>query len=74
MPISMDEFRSPSWTKLKDRYPMSYDKKDKFHKFETDSRSFRDGEFKQAGYNPNHDSTRVEKINTETDGITLKGR
>lgn len=76
MPISIEEFREPSFIKHRTRYPLSEDKKDRFYKFETNPRSYR-GEgitFPQAGYNPNHQSIRVEKINLTTDDYTLKPR
>ncbi len=80
MPIDISEFREPKFVKYKTRYPMSYDKKDRFYKFDTDPRGYRSsditsprtGGFKQAGYNPNHNSTRVEKVNLYVDNITLK--
>jgi hypothetical protein len=79
MPIDISEFREPKLSKLKGRYPMSYDKKDRFHNFETNMRSYRnpdtnseEGGFKQGGYNPNHNSTRIEKVNLFSDNITLK--
>lgn len=79
MPIDISEFREPKFVKLKTRYPMSYDQKDRFYKFDTNMRSYRssdvtsrEGGFKQGGYNPNHNSTRVEKINLYRDNITLK--
>ena len=31
-----------------------------------------EGGFKQAGYNPNHQSTRVERVNLKSETITLK--
>lgn len=79
MPISMSEFATPKWTKLQDRYPMSYDKEDRFN--EVCPRHFpgryqgdqgREGGWKQPGYNPNHNSTRVETIRVRSDSITIK--
>jgi hypothetical protein len=72
MPISMDAYRQPKWIRYREKQPFSVDKKDKFYKFETNLRSFRGGDFKQAGYNTNHDSTTVEKVNLKSDNYTLK--
>ena len=72
MPISMEAYRQPKWIRYREKQPFSTNKKDKFYKFETAPRSFRGGDFKQAGYNPNYDSTRVENINLKSDDYTLK--
>lgn len=72
MAIPIEAYRQPKWTKYRTRYPFSIDKKDKFYKFDTDPRSFRGGDFKQAGYNVNHDSTRIERVNLKSDDYTLK--
>ena len=79
MPISIEEFSTPKWIKYQERYPLSYDKEDRFN--EINPRHFagryqgtegREGGWKQAGYNPNHQSTRVERIRVRSDDITLK--
>ena len=79
MPISIEEFSMPEWIKYQERYPLSYDKEDRFN--EINPRHFagryqgtegREGGWKQAGYNPNHNSTRVERIRVRSDDITLK--
>jgi len=79
MPISIEEFANPKWVRLQNRYPMSYNKEDRFN--EICPRHFagrypgsegREGGWKQPGYNPNHQSTRVERIRVRSDGITLK--
>jgi len=72
MAIPIEEYRQPKWQRYRTRYPFSEDKKDRFYKFETDPRGHRDGDFKQAGYNVNHDSTRVERVNLKSDEYTLK--
>jgi hypothetical protein len=76
MPIDISEFREPTFIKMQERYPLSTDKKDRFIKFDTYPRNYRGvgGTFPQAGYNPHHQSTRVEKINLESDDYTLKSR
>jgi hypothetical protein len=79
MPISIDEYAKPSWVRYQTRYPLSYDKKDRFNTINPRHEMKRyngDPEtgWKQAGYNPNHNSTRVEKINLTVDQVTLKPR
>lgn len=79
MPISIDEYATPKFVRLQDRYPMSYNKEDRFN--EINPRHYvgrypgeegREGGWKQAGYNPNHQTTRVEKIRVRSDDVTLK--
>ena len=79
MPIPIEDFASPKFTKLQDRYPMSYNKEDRYN--EICPRHFagrypgdegREGGWKQAGYNPNHQSTMIEKIRIRTEDLTLK--
>jgi len=76
MPIPIEEFREPKLTRYRTRYPLSEDKKDRFYKFETNLRSYRGegGTFPQGGYNPNHQSSRVEKVNLLVDEYSLKPR
>ena len=77
MPLSESDFREPYFIKDRERYPMSYDKRDRYNT--TNPRmavqrhsGVADIGWKQAGYNPNHNSTRVERINLFTEDITLK--
>jgi len=79
MPISIDEYKQPSFTKLRDRYPMSYDKSDRFNEVfpQHDVERYngtegREGGWKFAGYNPNHQTTRTERFNIRIDDVTLK--
>jgi len=76
MPISEDAYREPSWIKFREGYTISRDtnKRSRFIVFGNHPRSYRGGDFKQAGYNPNHQSVRVEKVNLYNDDITLKPR
>jgi hypothetical protein len=76
MPISIDEYREPKWIRFRERYGVggSTNKKDRFYKFESNPRAYRGGVFKQPGYNPNHQSISIEKVNLESDDITLKPR
>jgi len=79
MPIALEEFQLPSFIRLQEKYPLSYDKNAKYNEF--CPRDFvgrynhdegYEGVFKQAGYNPNHQSTRVERIQLRSENITLK--
>ena len=79
MPISIEQYKKPEFFKLQDRYPMSYDKEDRFNEINPrhDAKRYpgtegREGGWKQAGYNPNHQSTRVEQIRVRSDDVTLK--
>lgn len=78
MPIPIEAFREPKFIKHQTTYPLSYNKRDRFYKFETNPRSYRGADdtvnFKQGGYNPNHQSTRVERVNLYVDEYTLKSR
>lgn len=79
MPIPIEEFATPRFVKLENRYPMSYDKRDRFNEvFPMDNvqrcgHGSRDG-WKQAGYNPNHQTTKLEHIDVRSDDITLRPR
>lgn len=73
MPISMDEFRQPRWIKYDAEATLARDDDERWYKFETDPRGWRDG-FKQPGYNPNHDTTSVENVNINSDELQLRGR
>jgi hypothetical protein len=78
MPISLDEFSNPRWIKYIEGYPISPNKQDRFN--EINPMHFagrypgsigREGGWKEAGYNPNHQRTVVEHINVRSDDITL---
>lgn len=79
MPISMEEFSTPKFTRYQERYPLSYDKTDRFNEINPrhpvnryPGDEGREGGWKQAGYNPNHQSTMIERIMVRADDITLK--
>jgi hypothetical protein len=76
MPISIEEYREPSWIRSRERYTIAglTDQKARFMNFEQYPRSYRGGVFKQPGYNVNHQAIRVERINMRSDDITLKPR
>ena len=79
MPIDIEEYSQPKWIKYQERYPLSYDKEDRFNEVNPmhcaaryQGTEGREGGWKQAGYNPNHQSTQVENIRVRSDDITLK--
>lgn len=79
MPISISEFAQPSWVKQQERYPLSYNKEDRYNETcprDTPNRYMgdvgREGGWKYPGYNPNHNSTRIEKFKIRTDGLSFK--
>lgn len=79
MPLSLGDYALPRWIRLRDRYTVAgvENQKARFSQitYETanNKRKYRDGAWLQAGYNPNHDSTQIEKIRLDSDNITLKG-
>jgi hypothetical protein len=76
MPIPIEEFVNPSFIRLRTRYTIAgiENQRARFMKFEQYPRRYRHGYFPQAGYNPNHQSTRVERVRLDNDSITLKPR
>lgn len=74
MPISIEEYATPKWIRLRTRYTIAgiEDQKARFINHSDYPRNYRGGDIKQPGYNPNHQSTRIEKINLRTDDLTLK--
>lgn len=76
MPISIEEFREPKFIKQEERWTLVPNEKARFIRHDEYPRNYRgdNGTFPQAGYNPNHQSTTVEKINLFTDNYRLKPR
>lgn len=76
MPIDISEFAEPRWIRLRERYTIAgiENQKARFMNFEQHPRSYRHGFFPQGGYNPNHNSIRVEKIRLDADDYTLLPR
>lgn len=80
MPITIGEFRTPRWTKRKERYPYSEDKKDRFatmvcplhYEARYHGEPGAGTGWKQGGYNPNHNSVSIERIRVDSDSITFK--
>jgi len=75
MPISINEYATPRWTKMRERYPWSLDKNYRYrnltinprHPVERYAGDDRGMGWKDPGYNPNHDSIRTERVNLNTD-------
>lgn len=79
MPVSENEYREPRFIKYQERYPITYDKNARYidtivnpRIFQGRSSSISRGEWKQPGYNPNHNSTTLERVSLTTDSPTLK--
>ena len=79
MAIPIEDFREPQWVRYLTRYPLVEDRTMRY------ATIVRPGSFgarynsddpetgwKQAGYNPNDNSTRVQRINLTTDDYTLR--
>jgi hypothetical protein len=76
MPISIEEYATPSWIKMRDRYPWVLDRNYRYRESTVFAqhnvdRYARDtgGRYawKQPGYNPNDDTVRTETVNLGTD-------
>lgn len=75
MPISINEYAEPRWIKMRERYPIVLDKNYRYrnltinprHPVERYAGDDRGIGWKNPGYNPNHDSIRTERVNTNTD-------
>jgi hypothetical protein len=76
MPVTEADLRHPYWIRVRDRYTIAGIENDKavFMNYEDYPRNYRGGDFPQAGYNPNHNSTRVERVNLRQWDYTLKPR
>ena len=79
MPISENEYREPKLVKYQERYPMSYNKNDRYTDtvvnpkvLQARSNSIDGSGWKQPGYNPNHNSVTIEKINLTIESPILK--
>ena len=76
MPIAIEEYAAPKWTKQRERYPWVLDKNYRyrestvFAQHNVDRYSRDTGTryaWKKPGYNPNHNSIRTETVNLGTD-------
>lgn len=78
MPIDISEYAEPRWIKMRDRYPWTLDKNYNYknltinprtpvQRYNTDLVNRREDGWKAPGYNPNHDTTSIEKVRTNID-------
>jgi len=79
MPISENEYREPKFTRYQERYPMSYNKNDRMtdtlvsaYVYVGRSNSVDGSGWKAPGYNVNHNSTTVERVNLTTENPSYK--
>jgi len=79
MPISESEFREPQLTRYQERYPMSYDKNERYTAtvvnpkiLQARSNSVDGSGWKTPGYNPNHNSTTIERVNLTTEAPSFR--
>ena len=79
MPLTEADFREPKFSRQEERYPMSRNKDDRYNEIcprhdvaRYRGNEGREGGWKQAGYNPNHNSTSVEKMSIRTESVQLK--
>jgi len=79
MAIPIEDFREPQWSRYLTRYPLVEDRTMRFStvvaprhygpRYHSDDP---ETGWKQAGYNPNDNSTRVQHINLLSDDYTLR--
>ena len=76
MPISIEEYATPKFTKMRDRYPWVLDKNYRYkestvalgHNLDRYARDTDTGyAWKKPGYNPNSNSITTETVNLGTD-------
>lgn len=79
MPISWEAYKRPVLVKGKTRYPMTENKEDRYNEINPrhevkryQGPEGREGGWKFAGYNPNHQTTSLERFNIRSDNYTLK--
>ena len=75
MPIDISEYAEPKFTRMRERHSLVEDNKAKFLPYADMTRNYRgEAGFPQAGYNPNHNSNKPERINLQTEDFSLKSR
>jgi hypothetical protein len=76
MPIPIEEYATPKWTKMRERYPWVLDRNYRYrestvfaqHNIDRYARNTDTSyAWKAPGYNPNHDSIRTETVTLGTD-------
>lgn len=79
MAIPIEDFQVPQWSRYLTRYPLVEDRTMRYStvvaprlfagRFNSDDPTTA---WKQAGYNPNDNSTRIQHINLTNDNYTLR--
>jgi len=77
MPIPIEEFANPEFTRYREGYTIArittptakYSEVTWMEQNET--RRYRNGQWPRAGYNPNRNATRVERVRITSDTLTL---
>lgn len=80
MPIDINEYANPIWVKYKEGYPWVDDRNYNFEHLTINPRMFvrryqsseEELGWKAPGYNPNHNSIRVERVIISRDIYSLK--
>lgn len=79
MPIDIEDIRKPKWVKIRDRYPTSYDKKDRYNEVFPLANADRyrgnvgrEGGWKFPGYNPNNNTTKLYSGDIRNENITIR--
>jgi len=80
MPIAESEFQKPRFIRYQDRYPLAYDKFQRYtdtvvapKNYQARSNSLDGrGNWKQPGYNPNHNSITIEKVSLTNESPQFK--
>lgn len=75
MPIPIEAYAKPQWVRVKERYTIAgiTNQRARFIDYGQYKRNYRHGYFPQPGYNPNHNSTRLERVRLDSDNVTHKG-
>jgi hypothetical protein len=73
MPLSIEDFKYPKFTKIVPKVPFGESTADKFYATTGDNhtRRYKSGSFPQAGYNPNLNQATPRDINVNKDDYTL---
>lgn len=77
MPIPIEEFANPEFIRFRQGYTISRlpNARAKYSEIvwreENETRRYRNGQWPRAGYNPNRQATRVERVRITNDNPTL---
>jgi hypothetical protein len=78
MPIDISEYANPRWVRMRTRYPwtteqnypyrnLTINPRTPVQRYNTDLVNVRDDGWKAPGYNVNHNSITIERVNTGVD-------